>query len=55
MTKQLAIETIENNGAKVLACRMEYGKPKVTINWRDYGKIRNLPEVVNGTILIAMR
>ena len=55
MTKLQAIETIEKNGAKVLSCRMKNGTPKVTINWRDYWKVRNTPEVMDCKILIAMR
>ncbi len=55
MTKEKAITEIEKRNAKVLSCRMKNGTPKVTISWRDYGKVRNMREVTELEILIAMR
>jgi hypothetical protein len=55
MTKEKAIAKIEKADAKVLNCRMKNGTPKVTISWRDYGKVRNMQEVTELEILIAMR
>lgn len=55
MTKQQAIKTIEGNGVKVISCRMDHGTPKVTISWREFLKIRDIAEVMEGKILISMK
>lgn len=55
MTKEIAITIIETAGAEVLNCRMSNGTPKVTINWKDYPKIRNISEVLECEILVAMK
>lgn len=40
MTKQQMIEKLENRKVKVLFARMDNGKPKATIEWEDYMKVR---------------
>ena len=53
--KEKATQIIESKNVKVLNCRMSHGTPKVTISWRDYPKVMKLHQVIEGTILIAMR
>ncbi len=55
MTKQEAITKIESKEAKVLFARMSNGTPKVTVDWKDYLKIRNMSEVESGEIEVAIR
>ena len=55
MTKTEATQKIEEKNVKVLSCRMSNGTPKVTVDWRDYLKIRNMTEVISGEILVAIR
>ena len=42
MTKIEAIKYCKDQGCEVLTCRMHYNKPKVTIHWKDYLKIRDI-------------
>lgn len=55
MTKKEAVQTIEKHGVKVIGCRMDHGTPKVTISWREFLKIRDIAEVMDGKILVAMK
>ena len=55
MIKQEAITKIENKEAKVLFARMNNGTPKVTVSWKDYFKVRDMNEVENGEIEVAIR
>jgi hypothetical protein len=41
MTKQQVINKLEDKNIDVLFIGMDNGKPKATISWRDYLKIRD--------------
>lgn len=42
MTKQEAINKVEENGAKVLYARTKNGVHQITVGWKDYMKVRDL-------------
>ena len=45
MTKQQVINRLESKNVKVLFIQMHNGRPKATISWKDYLKVRGDPKM----------
>ena len=55
MTTKEAKEVFKSHGVNVIFGRMSRGTPKLTISWRDWLKVRNIDEVLDGKILVAFK